>query len=314
MMNISRIGSIKMARYDNDITEIDQKMQFTQGRQLLRESYTIFRPPKGPVPFEPRLSRVAYEHWAPGFHIRRVFDRRCFWAFIESGQAECLENGARYAVLAQQMLILRPGAPVEVLCTGAEPLKLHILVFDMEKSEDLPGWMLAGQPVRSPAIPAIVRQGFNLILDVVRSYRQELMRLHDILDLYLAFLLKLAAEIPDAAQTATAAETRIKRCCQILEDEQMKPPSIADVARRLGVSAPHLSREFHRIRGVSPRRFLQNLRMQTLFDQLIESDRTLDDLAEEFGFACGFSLSRAFKRHFGIAPAQLRRQHHLRGG
>ena len=79
-----------------------------------------------------------------------------------------------------------------------------------------------------------------------------------------------------------------------------------EVADELGISPDAIRKQFRRHFGDSPMHYFTNYRIQRIAGELERSDTPLRVLAEEFGFYDEFHLSRVFKRHLGISPAEYR--------
>jgi len=84
--------------------------------------------------------------------------------------------------------------------------------------------------------------------------------------------------------------------------------TVSALARAAGLSRAAFARQFQRRFGVSPMRYLADLRMREAARLLSETDATLALIAAEVGYESEFAFSRAFKRHSGDAPGTYRRK------
>lgn len=84
--------------------------------------------------------------------------------------------------------------------------------------------------------------------------------------------------------------------------------TVAALARAAGLSRAAFARQFQRRFGISPMRYLADLRMREAARLLSETDATLALIAAEVGYESEFAFSRAFKRHSGEAPGSYRRK------
>ncbi|MGB3329629.1 MAG: helix-turn-helix domain-containing protein [Thermomicrobiales bacterium] len=77
------------------------------------------------------------------------------------------------------------------------------------------------------------------------------------------------------------------------------------IAETFAVSRSHLYHLFSRDGGVE--RFIRGERLRVIRDVLKETagQRTLDEIAEAYGFSSGFALSRSFFDHFGYRPRDV---------
>jgi len=84
------------------------------------------------------------------------------------------------------------------------------------------------------------------------------------------------------------------------------------MARRAGVSARHVTRLFDEV-GVTPARYVEQVRMEAARAMLETGDDTLAVVARRAGFGSPESLRRAFMRHLGVVPSAYRASFHTTG-
>ena len=80
--------------------------------------------------------------------------------------------------------------------------------------------------------------------------------------------------------------------------------SIAGMARELGVHRSHLTRQFTREFGVSPRAFVAAKRVATAAEAVARGDDRLASIAAGTGFADESHCIRTFRRLFGTTPVR----------
>lgn len=88
----------------------------------------------------------------------------------------------------------------------------------------------------------------------------------------------------------------------------MEGISVADVVKIAGVHRSHVHNAFIRRTGLSPGQYLNKLRMEKGAEMLMAQDMSVTDISYSLGYPDLFSFSRAFCRHFGIAPTHYRKQ------
>jgi AraC-like DNA-binding protein len=93
-------------------------------------------------------------------------------------------------------------------------------------------------------------------------------------------------------------------------DAMMQDPSrrwtVAELARIAGLSRAAFARRFRRALGVSPLRYLTDLRMRFAAEQLTTGADKLAAIAARVGYTSEFAFAKAFKRAFGISPGTFR--------
>ena len=83
--------------------------------------------------------------------------------------------------------------------------------------------------------------------------------------------------------------------------------SVAQLARRLGVSDRHVRRIFEAQFGVSPVQYLQTRRLLTAKQLLADTGLPVTQIALLSGYASVRRFNAAFLAHYGLNPTQLRR-------
>jgi AraC-like DNA-binding protein len=84
--------------------------------------------------------------------------------------------------------------------------------------------------------------------------------------------------------------------------------TLEELATHAGLSRTSLAERFRTNMGNTPLNYLRTVRMQKAMGILSESDRSLEQVAQEVGYQDAFSFSKVFKRTVGVAPREFRRQ------
>jgi len=74
------------------------------------------------------------------------------------------------------------------------------------------------------------------------------------------------------------------------------------------LSPDYFTRIFRREYGNPPRVWLVNERLRQAADWLVESNESVSEIADRFGFTDLFQFSRQFKKRHGISPSEFRRR------
>ena len=95
---------------------------------------------------------------------------------------------------------------------------------------------------------------------------------------------------------------------EILSRSITRPPSVVELANRVGLSPNYLSSLFRRETGQTIRRFVETRRVERARKQLADPERTVKHIAYSLGFADPHHFSHAFRRATGISPTAYRQQ------
>lgn len=100
----------------------------------------------------------------------------------------------------------------------------------------------------------------------------------------------------------------VMKAVQAMHDDCTRAWTLDSLARHAGLSRTSLAERFRESMGNTPLTYLRTVRMQKAMSALSESDRSLEQIAQEVGYTDAFSFSKVFKRTVGLAPRDFRRQ------
>lgn len=104
------------------------------------------------------------------------------------------------------------------------------------------------------------------------------------------------------------AQVRIAQACATVERDIAANHRIRDLAQAAGMAPHHFQRRFAAMTGETVAGYLRSRRLERAAILLRQSDSRIIDIALDCGFETHAALTRAFKAHFGIGPAVLRRE------
>ncbi|WP_242703841.1 AraC family transcriptional regulator [Candidatus Enterococcus moelleringii] len=84
---------------------------------------------------------------------------------------------------------------------------------------------------------------------------------------------------------------------------------ISDIAYSVGVHPNYLSLMFKEEMGISPKKYLTNLKTNKANKLLMESDDPISLIASSVGFSDALSFSKFFKKEIGCSPSEFRKEH-----
>ncbi|MCB1203338.1 MAG: AraC family transcriptional regulator [Verrucomicrobiae bacterium] len=91
-----------------------------------------------------------------------------------------------------------------------------------------------------------------------------------------------------------------------LEEHYADVVSMAEMARLAGLSPTHFNRRFRQIFGMAPTRFLHALRIEKARQLLVETDRSVGEIAVGAGYHDQSHFTRHFRKLTGVAPGKYR--------
>ncbi|MEZ8194307.1 DNA-3-methyladenine glycosylase 2 family protein [Vibrio cortegadensis] len=120
---------------------------------------------------------------------------------------------------------------------------------------------------------------------------------------------------PDSAPHSWAwkgTETTFQRAITMIERGELQTQSLAELAKRLGISDRYLRQLFDKHLGMSPKQYAQYHQLMFAKQLLHTSSMSIGDVS----FACGFNSIRrfndAFKKYLKLTPSQMRKNTNMK--
>lgn len=115
-----------------------------------------------------------------------------------------------------------------------------------------------------------------------------------------AMLVRLRSE-----QTAGELPELVESAIAIIQEEFPYLDGLDDLSERLAVSKAHLSRSFSRKTGVSPGKYIIQVKIAYAKLLLQDEDASITYAAEASGFANANYFSKVFRRETGMSPSEF---------
>lgn len=240
---------------------------------------------------------------APGRRIHRPAGREDWLLFYVAAGSETffLPQGEQTA-RPGDLILFAPGEPQCHECRSTGTAEFYYVHFYPEAAPDLP--LGSGRLYRRPGGRAL--DGY--FQHMIRELQQDLPYCHQMAVSRLEELFFLLRREQEAtAPGRDPAEEPVRRMIHEINRTWREPLGLEDYAARAGLSKYHFARRFREATGMSPIRYRNRLRLRWAAERLEESDQPISALALEAGFESSQYFSDAFKRAYGLSPADYRR-------
>ena len=97
----------------------------------------------------------------------------------------------------------------------------------------------------------------------------------------------------------------LEKACSILEAEFRSPPTVDELAGRIGTSASKLKRLFQTTKENTPYSFVLNRRMDYAMALLSTGRYPIKQVAERVGYQHVSNFTTAFRKHYGYPPGEV---------
>jgi len=238
------------------------------------------------------------------FRIRRVFENFSF-GFIFKGSGELIRNGVVIKLKSPCGYSIYPGEEIECGPTSADEAwdQLYFdyhpkYVSDIERmglvASDDRTWPLAD--------PANIWAMTEELCALSRRYS-----LRNAVDLVDRLCERIVVESKIRASEETPHQVVISRIIARVHKEPSQPFDLKETARLSGLSEASFRRHWSDMVGVSPRRYLERVRIQEGCRMLAETDLPIRTIATQIGFDDEFYFSRRFRAEMAMSPRTYRR-------
>jgi AraC family transcriptional regulator len=215
------------------------------------------------------------------------------------------------AYMPRHMHFARAGMEIWGHTTSARYVRDATLRFDLEALAGI----LQTDIIRDPVVEPGARFADERLWTLVRMLSDAVgdpdpsARLYgDGLAIAIAARLFALSNKPSSEERGGLAPWRLRRVIEYLEahiPERIDLPALASLS---GLSSAHFSRAFKVSTGLSPYQWQLDARIRRAQVQLIDTDASLDQVAEATGFADAVHFGRTFRKITGMAPAAWRRE------
>ncbi|WP_420100717.1 helix-turn-helix domain-containing protein [Bosea sp. (in: a-proteobacteria)] len=110
-----------------------------------------------------------------------------------------------------------------------------------------------------------------------------------------------------AASAVERHRQAVEAAALIYRRELMRPPSIDEIAQRVGLNRNTLTDAFRERFDETPAEHSRRLRLNLARQQLVESERRISEISIACGYTSQAAFTRAFLQQFGVTPSSLRR-------
>jgi AraC family transcriptional regulator len=126
-------------------------------------------------------------------------------------------------------------------------------------------------------------------------------------DGYLAEALAEMMRLPGLTGEREGRSRRLYQARQILRDAFDTPPSLAEIARQVGMHPVYLARAFRKAFGETPGECIRRRRLDECCRLIARTRQPLGEIALSVGFADQAHFTRTFKQSIGVPPTQYAR-------
>jgi AraC family transcriptional regulator len=158
-------------------------------------------------------------------------------------------------------------------------------------------------------LSAYAKGDASALEELLRRVMREVHSRSAVADLALqGLLMQLLADSARLLSDPMVVPLFVDRAVAFIEESLAEPISTPEVAEAAQVTVDRLRVGFRRFFGTSVTEYVRRRRIERAMDVLVDSDRSLSDLALDLGFCDQPHLARVFKELTGTSPGRYRRE------
>ena len=254
--------------------------------------------------FDEELRLEAYlfegvsQPFPPHFHEYYVI------GFIESGRRQLSVCGREYTAAEGDILLFNPldnhscfGADGDTLTYGAFNIKPDVMgKLSAELAQIREPTRFSENLIRDGDLFFSLKKLHKLIFDGSAGFERE--------ELFLLTFSQLIGEYSQAAEnTESDCCGEIEEACLYMAENFSERISLETLCKLTALSRAALVRAFTREKGISPYRYLENIRLNAA-KRLLEQGASPLDAALQTGFSDQSHFTNFFKAYIGLTPKQ----------
>ena len=101
---------------------------------------------------------------------------------------------------------------------------------------------------------------------------------------------------------------RLSRITSYIKENYASELSLEHLANVFGYSPYYLSRMFQKYAGMNYKTYLQSIRVQNAYKELMNSNHTISEVALNHGFPNSKAFAKAFAAQYGMLPSEYRKK------
>jgi transcriptional regulator GlxA family with amidase domain len=115
--------------------------------------------------------------------------------------------------------------------------------------------------------------------------------------------------LPPSEKTAPTDDRRLLLVLELINENMRRQLLIRELAPIVNLSPGRLAHLFKIEVGISPQRYVTNVRLEKAKDLLESGVRSVKEISAEIGFPNVSSFCRSFKSRYGTTPREYRKSH-----
>ncbi|MFR3685448.1 MAG: GH39 family glycosyl hydrolase [Enterococcus sp.] len=237
--------------------------------------------------------------------IMQHFDLNIHLIYVLAGEVTVEKEGTLISLQKNDFYILSKSLVHTVYTKNARAFEI-VLTYDFEEQAD--------QVFDGNSVTDAKRADNQVIQSIERLLKlyilQEKQTISEVFEEYFHILQLLEKEYtkPSTIEEDRSMKQKVYELKFYIDNNFDKDIRLADIANKLYVSDQYLSRSFSNEIGMPMNEYLIRKRLEKVRKDLLETEKSITDIAFSAGFSNINSFNRLFKKYQGLTPSEFRKE------
>ncbi|QHT61181.1 AraC family transcriptional regulator [Paenibacillus lycopersici] len=256
-------------------------------------------------------ARLGRNEAKPNYHVGPRFTPYYSLHYVVDGIGFFSQEDHTYSLKSGDLFCLFPHVSQEYYTSAEHPLKLAWVAFDGRMAKDVLdriGLRPESPYLSRPADAELERrmESFFALIRKDGGDGAELMKS----SIFLGILGWLTETAEKPSRKEAGAESWLDKGMAYMNLHFAEGITVQEISKYAGVDRTYFSKSFRKAYGMTPVRYLQQLKIDAAKSMLAETEYKLAEIAQSVGYPDLFTFSKAFKKHVGLPPNHYRHLKH----
>lgn len=258
------------------------------------------------------MGYCGWERCAPGHRYGPNRRESYVIHVILGGQGTLETDGKVYHLGTGDVFLLYPGIEAWYQADNENPWEYLWMGFQGYKAEKIMerAGFEKNTPVHHVDCGKLLKKYIDIILESHELSMEEEIRRNGCVRLFMAELMASNERLyPEILQDHSyPGSVYVEHAIEYMTHHYREKIRINELADYIGVNRSYLTDMFKKTINCSPKEYLVNLRMEEAKNLLHNTQKQINEIAEEVGYTDQLAFSKIFKQHCGMSPREYREQ------
>jgi AraC-like DNA-binding protein len=245
-------------------------------------------------------------------HPTRIIDSHEL-IFVKQGELDMWEENRTFHLEAGQTLHLWPGRQHGSTKPMELGLKFYWIHFDIGERDSKDEYSTGDRFAPALKVPQMSRMAQperleGLFLTFLKDQETGMLHPHSANLLTMLMLVEIAQSVDEGSGHAGDQHIVAARAHTFIRINFDRPITTSKVAELLGYDADYLGRIYRKMYGCTLTEAIHRRRIRAACHYLMDSDLTIEQIAQQCGYADPDYFRRVFRRHMHVSPNEYRKE------